>query len=180
MNESDAELAGKAKSGDMSAFEQLILRYERSVRSVAWAYLRESNACDDATQETFIAAFRSLASLRETDKFAPWLMQIARRTSQRQRSRTNISLEQVTQIDEMADVRPGISFRQRQLLEYIEKLPEGERLVIAMRYFDGHSSQEIADVTKRPLGTVTKQLSRAYERLRKWLIQSEEQNDERK
>ena len=54
----------------MSAFEQLILRYERSVRSVAWAYLRESNACDDATQETFIAAFRSLGSLRETDKFA--------------------------------------------------------------------------------------------------------------
>ncbi len=179
MIESDAELVGKAKIGDMPAFEQLILRYERSVRSVAWAYLRESNACDDATQETFIAAFRSLVGLKEAAKFGPWLMQIARRTSQRQRSRTNIPIEQGTQIEEIAEVRPGISFRQRQVLECIEKLPESERLVIAMRYFDGHSSQEIADVTKRPLGTVTKQLSRAYERLRMWLMQSEEQNDER-
>lgn len=180
MIESDAELVEKAKGGDVPAFEQLILRYERSVRSVAWAYLRELHACDDAAQETFIAAFRSLAGLKEAEKFGPWLMQIARRTSQRQSSRTSIPRDHVTQIDEVADVRSGVYSRQRQLLETIEKLPENERLVITMRYFDGHSSQEIADVTERPLGTVTKQLSRAYERLRKWLIHSEEQNHERK
>lgn len=180
MIESDAELAEKAKGGNVLAFEQLILRYERSVRSVAWAYLRESNACDDATQETFIAVFRSLSGLKETEKFGPWLMQIARRTSQKQSSRTNHPREQEMPIEEIADLRPGISNRQRQLLEYVEKLPENERLVIAMRYFDGHSSQDIADVTERPLGTVTKQLSRAYERLRKWLTQTEEQVHERK
>ena len=43
-----------------------------------------------------------------------------------------------------------------------------------MRYFDGHSTQKIADATGSPLGTVTKQLSRAYDRLRKWLVTSEE------
>lgn len=180
MIESDAELVVKAKGGDVPAFEQLILRYERSVRSVAWAYLRESNACDDATQETFIAAFGGLAGLSEAEKFGPWLMQIARRISQKQSSRKSFPFERGTLIEEIADLRPGISSRQRELLETIEKLPENERLVIAMRYFDGHSSQEIADVTARPLGTVTKQLSRAYERLRKWLNQSEEQLNERK
>lgn len=180
MIESDAELVGKAKGGEEPAFEQLILRYERSVRSVAWAYLRESNACDDATQETFIAAFRSLAGLKEAEKFGPWLMQIARRIAQKQSSRKSFAVEHGTQVDEIEDVRPGISSRQRELLETIEKLPENERLVIAMRYFDGHSSQEIADATARPLGTVTKQLSRAYVRLRKWLNQSEEPVNERK
>jgi RNA polymerase sigma-70 factor (ECF subfamily) len=180
LNESDTELVARSQEGDLSAFEQLILRYERSVRSIAWAYLRDSHAGDDVTQETFIAAYRSLSGLKESDKFGPWLMQIARRTSQRQSKGTNIPRDHGMPIDEVADVRSGASSRQRQLLEYIEKLPENERLVIAMRYFDGHSSQEIADVMERPLGTVTKQLSRAYERLRKWLTQTEEQVHERK
>ena len=180
MNESDAELAGKAKCGDVPVFERLILRYERTVRSVAWAYLHDSHACDDAVQETFIAAFRSLAGLKETDKFGPWLMQIARRTSGKHSSRVNLPREQGTSIDEVADSGPVVSIRQRQLLEHIEQLPKNERLVIAMRYFDGHSSQEIAEITGRPLGTVTKQLSRAYERLRNFFTKSEEQVHERK
>ena len=180
LNETDAELAGKAKCGDVPAFEQLILRYERSVRSIAWAFLHDSHGCDDATQETFVAAFQGLAELRETEKFGSWLMQIARRTSQKLATRANNRPDQGPLIDEVAEVPLAISSRQRQLLELIERLPENERLVIAMRYFDGHSSQEIADVTGRPLGTVTKQLSRAYERLRSWFTQSEEQVHERK
>jgi DNA-directed RNA polymerase specialized sigma24 family protein len=42
-------------------------------------------------------------------------------------------------------------------------------VVVALRHFDGHSVQQIADVTDRPVGTVTKQLSRAHQRLRQWL-----------
>lgn len=180
LNESDAELVGKAKNGDVPAFERIVLRYERSVRSVAWVYLRNSNACDDATQETFIAAYRSLSGLKETEKFGPWLMQIARRTSQRLSKRANFPRDHSIPIEEIVEPRAVISDRQMELLECIERLPENERLVIAMRFFDGHSSQEIADVTERPLGSVTKQLSRAYERLRNWLTQTEEQVDERK
>jgi RNA polymerase sigma-70 factor, ECF subfamily len=180
LNESDAELAGRAKRGDLTAFERLILRYERSVRSIAWAYLRESHACDDATQETFIAAYRSLAGLREPEKFGPWIMQIARRTSQRLSNRSRIPRDQSVPINEIPEKSPVISDRQLQLLECIERLPENEQIVIAMRYFDGHSSQQIADLTERPLGSVTKQLSRAYERLRTWLTPSEEQVHERK
>jgi RNA polymerase sigma-70 factor, ECF subfamily len=180
LNESDAELVGRAKTGDMLAFERLILRYERSVRSIAWAYLRESNACDDATQETFIAAYRSLVGLKEPEKFGPWLMQIARRTSQRLSNRSRIPRDHGVPMDEIAEERPVISDRQLQLLECIERLPENEQIVIAMRFFDGHSSQQIAVLTERPLGSVTKQLSRAYERLRKWLAPTEEQVHERK
>jgi RNA polymerase sigma-70 factor (ECF subfamily) len=180
LNKSDAELAGKAKRGDLPAFEQLMLRYERSVRSVAWAFLHDTHACDDATQETFIAAYLSLASLRATDKFAPWLMQIARRTSQKLATSMKNSCGHESTIADVAEATNAISFRQRQLLELIERLPENERVVIAMRYFDGHTSQEIAVATGRPLGTVTKQLSRAYERLRSWFTHAEEETHERK
>ena len=52
------------------------------------------------------------------------------------------------------------------LLDRIRRLPAHERLVITLRYFEGHDVQHIAQITGRPVGTVTKQLSRALERLR--------------
>jgi RNA polymerase sigma-70 factor (ECF subfamily) len=55
------------------------------------------------------------------------------------------------------------------LLRLVCRLPQHERVVVALRHFDGHSVHEIADMTRRPVGTVTKQLSRAHQRLRHWL-----------
>jgi len=51
------------------------------------------------------------------------------------------------------------------LLAAVMRLPERERQVVTLRYFDGHSVQAVAEITGRPLGTVTRQLSRAYARL---------------
>ena len=48
----------------------------------------------------------------------------------------------------------------------VAALPEHQRLVVALRYFDGHSVAEVAALAGRPVGTVTKQLSRALERLK--------------
>jgi RNA polymerase sigma-70 factor, ECF subfamily len=47
-------------------------------------------------------------------------------------------------------------------------LPEREAMLIGLRYFDGHSMAEIATISEQPVGTVTKQLSRAIARLRSW------------
>ena len=55
------------------------------------------------------------------------------------------------------------------LLKAIRRLPEHERSIVMMRHFDGHSVRGIAEMTGRREGTVRKQLSRGYARLRKWL-----------
>jgi RNA polymerase sigma-70 factor (ECF subfamily) len=52
-----------------------------------------------------------------------------------------------------------------ELLDAIARLPDHERLVISLRYFDARSIAEVAELTGRPVGTVTKQLSRAIARL---------------
>ena len=59
----------------------------------------------------------------------------------------------------------------REVVEQIARLPEHERLVAVMRYVDGRTMREIAEATGRPEGTITKQLSRAIERLRHWFIE---------
>ncbi len=171
--ESDAQLVLRIQGGDQAAFELLIVRYERSVRSVAMAFLADHHAAEDVTQETFVAAYRTLPTLREPDKFGPWLMQIARRVSGKlvgQRERMPVAVAG----HERAATTTGFDVPLRQhLLALLEQLPEQERLVVTLRYFDGHSAREIAEITARPLGTVTKQLSRAYEHLRDLFAQSE-------
>lgn len=171
--DSDAHLVQRVQNGDRAAFETLITRYERSVRYVALAFLTDHHAAEDATQETFIAAYRTLSTLREREKFGPWLMQIARRTSGKlvsQRQRMPVAVAGPER--EATPVTLETPLRQH-LLTLLEQLPEQERLVVTMRYFDGHSAQEISDITARPLGTVTKQLSRAYERLREMIAKSD-------
>ncbi len=61
------------------------------------------------------------------------------------------------------------------LVSVIDRLPDHERVLIGLRFFDGHSLAEIAETTARPLGTVSKQLSRAIARLRAWLEKEEKQ-----
>lgn len=63
------------------------------------------------------------------------------------------------QIDEM----------NRKLLDAVMRLPEHQRVVVMLRYFDNHSMMMISQITGRPVGTITMQLSRAHARLHKWL-----------
>ena len=60
------------------------------------------------------------------------------------------------------------------ILKLVDRLPVSERQIVMMRYFDDLSMGEISEVTGRPVGTVTKQLSRARERLRNWLQEKNE------
>jgi len=164
---SDAELIQQVRAGNTDAFASLVGRYERSVRGVAFAALGDHHSAEDATQEAFVSAFRSLESLRDAAKFGPWLMQIARRTaawSVRQRPLPTV----VATSNAIEATHEPIADERRHVLQLVDRLPEQERLAISMHYFDGHSAADIGAATGRSVGTVTKQLSRAYKRLRAW------------
>jgi len=64
------------------------------------------------------------------------------------------------------DVAASDWIEKERLLNLISRLPDHERVLIGLRFFDGQSVAEIAQITARPVGTVTKQLSRAIARLR--------------
>jgi len=168
---SDAELVASVRRGDVEAFGRLIERYERSVLAAALAELRDMHLAEDVSQETLLLAFRRLDTLRDEAKFGPWLMQIARRkvvdTARARRAPVSVPL------DDSQHESPGVPGDQswienEHLLSLVARLPEHERVLVGLRYFDGHSMAQIAEITARPIGTVTKQLSRATRRLRSW------------
>ena len=123
------------------------------------------------TQATLLLAFRRLATLRDADKFGPWLMQIARRqvVEAVRAHRIPVSLPPGDCDHNAVHDRNLQTWMEHEyLLSLVARLPDHERVLIGHRYFDGHSMAEIAAITGRPLGTVTKQLSRAVARLRSW------------
>lgn len=171
--QSDAELVGEVIQGRRASYGLLVERYERAVMATALQILRDPEKARDVAQDVFLAAYQKLATLRRPADFGSWLLTIARNralSALRQQSRSPVILP-------LMDNPPAREVESSALtstvLDGITALPEREREVILMHYFDRLSVKDISTATGRPVGTVTKQLSRAYERLRTMLSKTE-------
>ena len=172
--QSDAELVNNVLNGNKAAYADLVHRYERPVQAVAVQTLGDLHAAEDVAQDAFVKAYENLAALRNAAVFAPWLLKITRhqaRTFARRHSKhrhpeplENLPAPQRNgQLDEQA----------KELLTAVMKLPRHERRTIMLRHFDHRTIRDIAQITGRSVGTITKQLSRAHRRLRKQLKELE-------
>ena len=169
---SDQEVIAQVLAGQTDSYAVLVSRYERLAQAAAIRIVSDGHAADDVAQEAFVAAYRSLSSLRDRSKFAAWLLGIVRRRAatavKKDRRRRSIGGD----LDAYAaSAGAGPSAESLELLEFVERLPDQERIVLGLKHFEGRSVQEIAEITGRPVGTVTKQLSRAHQRLHDWLTQ---------
>jgi RNA polymerase sigma-70 factor (ECF subfamily) len=167
----DGEIVRAVLAGDRAAYVQLVRRYERPVRATTWRIVRDRHLADDAAQEAFVAAYEGLGKLRDPSAFGAWLLVIARqraiRIGKKQRAIADgNALPQQSWGSRQGEVAPSQVPTDDDVLVAISTLPEHERVVVMLRYFEDHDVQTIARILDRPIGTVTKQLSRAHERLR--------------
>ncbi len=162
---SDESLVSAVLGGSSSAFGDLVRRYERAVRAVCLAVLRDHHLACDVAQDAFLAAYRSLAGLRNRAAFGTWLTTIARhRAIHFARKR-----RPEAPLPPSLDQRPAPEPYDFELLSAIAALPERERVLVMLRYFDDHDISAIAAIVGRSPSTVSKQISRARERLRRAL-----------
>jgi RNA polymerase sigma-70 factor, ECF subfamily len=173
ITESDAQLVAATVGGDRGAFAKLVERYERIVKAVTYKVIGDHHASEDAAQDAFVIAFRSLPRLRNPALFGGWLARIARRHAQRlsQGRRRDFQLENAAEVAGQEGGRADHD--SERLLAILMQLPERERQTLLLRHFGGHSVADIARMSGRPVGTITKQLSRGYARLRKQLQEIE-------
>jgi len=166
---SDKELVERSRSGDTAAYSTLVHRYQRPVCAATTAVLGDFHTAQDAAQDAFLVAYERLGALRNPSAFGAWLLRIARREAigyVRKRQREE-ALKKATPPDPRRNGK--LDETSEALLAAVARLPEHEFQVVALHYLDGHSVQEVADHTERPVGTVTKQLQRARTRLRRIL-----------
>ncbi|UCE17377.1 MAG: sigma-70 family RNA polymerase sigma factor [Gemmatimonadota bacterium] len=174
---SDQELARKAKGGQLSAFDELVLKYRKNVYAIAFRMTRNHSDADDLAQETFLRAYQALDSYKPGFEFRTWLYRIAVNASinhlKRKGRRVEMSLEDNAGLDVAASTssyNPGTGIEEKELREKIETaiqhLPLKLRSVFLLRTFEDLTYEEIAHVLNISKGTVMSRLSRAREKLK--------------
>ncbi len=165
----DSELIRLVGKGNQEAYGELAKRYERLALVVAIGILSDRHLAEDAVQEALVSAYRRLDSLRDRSKYGPWLMQITRREAIRLAKRRKKGESLVGSLLPDQEKSQGAALNGHDYaISWINRLPAQERIVFALHHLDGRVAREIAELTGRPIGTVTKQLSRAMQRLRCW------------
>jgi RNA polymerase sigma-70 factor (ECF subfamily) len=160
--------------GDVTAFEQIILRYEGRVMTVAARLLGGKDDARDVAQEVFLRAFKYLHRLDLQKPMEPWLIQItinACRDAARQRQRrrdTFVDIDGPETIDESANPYTDVAREQERLIlqKALDTLPEKERLAILLHDVEGLSTAEVASLLHSSETTVRSQVSRGRLRLK--------------
>lgn len=171
----DRGLVDAVLAGDRDAFRVLVEREQVTVYRVCLRILGRPHDAEDAAQESFVMAYRSLGTYRGDGPLGGWLMRIAtrhafRRLGQR-REASELPPELPAQLplgspgaDPLAATLAGE--RQREVRLAVAALGEPYREVVALRFFGELSLDEISRITGRPLNTVKTHLRRGLERLR--------------
>jgi len=154
----DGELIQRTGAGDRTAFEKLYQRYARPVFGLALRRLGDRGRAEDALQETFVSVWRSARTYKpERGPGAPWLYGVARNAIvDRSRARNEPPAEAPDEpsLEAGPDERAEGAWVQWRVHRALETLPEREREVIALAYWNDLSQSEVAEKLGIPLGTV--------------------------
>src|SRR4051812_32147660 len=156
----DIDLIARAASGDTRAFEALMRRYNRMLFRTARAILRDDAEAEDALQEAYLQAYRSLGEFRGEAQISTWLARIvANEALMRLRKQTRraaiVPIDASVPADEIAQVemdmeKPDVAAQRsemRRLLEsQIDALPDAYRAVFMLRAVEELSVEETAEV----------------------------------
>lgn len=174
----DAELANRAKGGDIDAYEKLVANHEQLAFRVAYLITRDAGEAQDAAQEGFVRAYYALDTFRAGSSFKPWLLRIVANQARNRRRSANRRLELVTRVERSrasgdAAPSPEVAAMEEEsradLLDALEQLRDEERLAVIYRYFFDLSEAEMAVAMGCRPGTVKSRLSRALAHLRELL-----------
>jgi RNA polymerase sigma-70 factor (ECF subfamily) len=183
----EATLIDASQQGDTYAFNRLVEAYQTQVYNLAYRILGQPEPAADATQETFLSAFRHIRQFRG-GSFRSWLLSIANSRCydefrRRSRSPATNSLDQARDegtAPDPADTSPTPedSAMRGELRRYLQEalltLPYEQRVVVVLSDVQGMPYEEIAEATGVALGTVKSRLSRGRASLRDFLIAARE------
>ena len=169
----ESELVSRAARGEVPAYEELVRRYQGIAHRTAYLIAGGAAQADDAAQAGFVKAYRALGRFDRSRPFRPWLLRIvaneARNLRRAEARRAALELRAGRQEPEAVrgpESEAASLERREALLAAVNRLAEGDREVIAMRYFLELSEAEMATMLGVAAGTVKSRLSRALTRLR--------------
>jgi len=169
--EVDRRWRARFRDGDPAAVRVVYRAYGSLVYAVAFRVLGDRSLCEEATQQTFLRAWRAAAGFDASRALGPWLATIARRVAidlyRREAIRAAGALESVAPDDPVLATAPATDavLDVWEVRRAVDALPAEQREVVRLQHFEGLTQDEIAARLNVPVGTVKSRLHRAHRRL---------------
>ena len=171
-----ARLVERAQDGDRAAFGELVEQFQPTVYAVCLNRLGNASEAAEMTQDVFLHVMKRLDQLREPERFAGWLRQVAarmainratRRVPPVDASRARSSKAQAASM-QRDDPLDGLIRRERasRLWAGLERLKTMDRETLISFYIQGQSLLEISETLETPVGTIKRRLHTARKRLK--------------
>lgn len=178
----EAAAIRRVQTGDVQAFNSLVVRYQRVAYNLAYRLLGDPDQAADVVQEAFLAAYRASARIR-AESFRAWLLRIVanactdvlRARGRRRETSLDSVLDNADHSTAFEDPKSSVEdvVLWRELLarvhEGLQTLPMLQRIVVVLADVHGFDYEEIARITGAESGTVKSRLSRGRARLRDFL-----------
>lgn len=173
----------RAQKGDARAFEQLVTPHEQTVWRVCWHYTHHTEDAKDCMQEAMLKAWRAIGQYRGECALETWLYRIASTVcldflrKQKRLPETESADEMTETGTQPVDVSPTPDAAalqaesNEQLRAAIDSLPGDMRTTLVLYALEGQPYETIAEITKTSIGTVKSRLSRARQKLAKFLAE---------
>lgn len=153
-----------AREGDVEAFEELVRRHQAVVYRIALRLLGSEADAQDATQDTFVRAWRSVGRFRSESTFSTWLYRIVtRRCFDLMKTRRPTATLNADEVDASADPPEVVERRERlcAVTRAIAALPAEQRAALVLREFEGLSYEEISEALDITMPAVKGRIHRA-------------------
>ena len=166
------------KKGDEKAFERMVRENQNKIYAVCLNMMKNPHDAQDAAQETFIKAYRSLRGFKGDSKVETWLTRIAvnacldalraRRETENIDDKYDLAADETPETElEKADIR-------REVRGALASLPPDMRSVVVLRDVEGYSYEEVAEMLRLNIGTVRSRLARARSKLKNIFSENKE------
>jgi RNA polymerase sigma-70 factor, ECF subfamily len=169
----------RCQTGDETAFAKLMRLFE--TRTLGYLHSLVGDDAEDVQQEVWLSVYRHVGILADPGAFRTWLFRTTRHRAidflrKRKRERElidDVPLEELPDQSDSDEADVGQLIDEQALGAALMAMPPPQREVMLLRYRDGLSYQEIAQVIGRPIGTVRTRLHHAKKRLQESLIRRE-------
>ncbi len=178
MEDDDRRLLRLCQQGDEAALSELVRRYQAPVFRLSWRMLGDASLAEEAASRTFVKLWTKCGGWRGESAVSTWLYRLAVRASldvqrgQRRWWRRFVSALPESVADPQADVAGAAAERDeraavaRRLRQALDELPEADRALVHLYYFEQRGLAEIAEILDSSADALKMRLARARKRLR--------------
>ncbi len=169
-----------ARTGDREAFAELVRRRQSWLRTLLRRCCGDAALADDLAQQAFLQAWKKLRQLRDPERFGPWLKRLGLNAwlARMRRQDPLAEAAEDTEVEALPSQGvtngPGEAMLAGDLDSALNALSPSMRLCVVLAYHEGFTHEEIAELTKLPLGTVKSHVRRGTQRLRTLLMAYED------